>query len=131
MTDDLTPEAARDIDYALRKQRFACLFGASVAWCVAALLLVVRPIVVGLAVGVGGTAVFLAIWLIVSTALRKELRPFIDPSTGELSIPGGRRTLTAREALITLYWSKGEDGLLFGGLLVAALLLLGALLISH
>jgi hypothetical protein len=129
MTDDLTPERARDIDHALQKQRFACVFGACAAWCAAGVFLVARLVVAGVAIGVGGTAVLLANWLIVSTALRKELRPFIDPSTGELSIPGGRRRLSAREALTTLYWSKREDRVLFGGLLVAALLLLGGLLI--
>jgi hypothetical protein len=130
MTGDLTPDRAREIDYALQRQRFGCIFGACWAWIAAAIFYFIgESVVVAVIIGVGGSALLLAYWLTFSKALRMELARFIDPSTGELSIPGGCRRVGAREALFTLFWSDREDRVLFGGILVGLLLLFGGFLL--
>ena len=128
MTDSLTPERARDIDYGLQKLRFASLGGACAAWLFAAILFVVsNNAVAALIVGVGYSAGSLVTWMIVSKVLRRELAAFTDPATGELSIPGGRRVLKAREAFVLLYLSTRQERFLWVGLLAGILLLAGFL----
>jgi len=87
-------EQARQVDYHFRLLDRLFLVGAVTYWLVAAILIVMNvPLVVGLIFGVAGTAAFLGLRRYFGSIRRRRLGEFINPYTGELTVPGGPKPL--------------------------------------
>jgi hypothetical protein len=87
-------ERARDVDYQFRLLDRLFLVGAVVYWLVAAILIVMDvPVIIAVLFGVAGTLSFLALRRYFNTVRRRRLGEFINPYTGELTVPGGPKPL--------------------------------------
>jgi hypothetical protein len=83
-------EQARELDYQFRLLNRMFLVGCLAYWLVAAILLVthVSPIL-ALLFGALGTASFVALRRYFAGVRRRRLGPYLNPATGELTVPGG------------------------------------------
>ena len=87
-------ERARQVDYQFRLLGRLFLVGAVVYWLVAAILIVMDvPVIIAVLFGVVGTVSFLALRRFFNTVRRRRLGEFINPYTGELTVPGGPKPL--------------------------------------
>ena len=83
-------QQARDVDYQFRLLDRLFMVGAVVYWLVAAILLVMHvPLWLALLFGVGGTASFVGLRRYFWRIRRKRLSGYLNPVTGELTVPGG------------------------------------------
>jgi hypothetical protein len=87
-------ERARHVDYQFRLLDRLFLVGAVTYWLVAILLIVMDvPVIIAVLFGVAGTASFLGLRRYFGTVRRRRLGEFINPYTGELTVPGGPKPL--------------------------------------
>src|SRR5919204_3793921 len=83
-------ERARQVDYQFRLLDRLFMVGAVVYWLVAAILLGMHvPLWLALLFGVGGTASFVGLRRYFWRIRRKRLSGYLNPATGELTVPGG------------------------------------------
>jgi O-antigen/teichoic acid export membrane protein len=87
-------EQARQVDYQFRLLDRLFLVGAVTYWLVAAILIVMNvPLVIAILFGVVGTVAFLGLRRYFGGIRRRRLGEFINPYTGELTVPGGPKPL--------------------------------------
>jgi hypothetical protein len=94
--DDVADDAerARDVDYQFRLLDRLFLVGAVAYWLVAAIFIVMNvPLILALLFGAVGTGSFLWLRRYFGAVRRKRLGEFINPYTGELTVPGGPKRL--------------------------------------
>jgi hypothetical protein len=87
-------EQAREVDYAFRLLDRLFLVGMLAYWLVAAIIIVTNvSLVFGLLFGALGSASFIGLRRYFGTVRRRRLGEFINPYTGELTVPGGPKPL--------------------------------------
>jgi hypothetical protein len=87
-------ERARQVDYQFRLLDRLFLVGALTYWLVAAILIVMNvPLIIALVFGAVGTGSFLGLRRYFGGIRRRRLGEFINPYTGELTVPGGPKPL--------------------------------------
>jgi hypothetical protein len=87
-------EQARDVDYQFRLLDRLFLVGCLAYWLVAAILLVMHaPLWLALLFGAAGTGSFVGLRRYFGRIRRKRLGDYLNPVTGELTVPGGPKPL--------------------------------------
>jgi hypothetical protein len=89
-----TAEQAREVDYAFRLLDRLFLVGTLAYWLVAAIIIVTNvSLIFGLLFGALGTVSFLSLRRYFGNVRRRRLGEFINPYTGDLTVPGGPKPL--------------------------------------
>jgi hypothetical protein len=87
-------EQAREVDYQFRLLNRLFLVGMLAYWLVAAIIIVTNvSLIFGLLFGALGTASFVGLRRYFGGVRRRRLGEFINPYTGELTVPGGPKPL--------------------------------------
>jgi hypothetical protein len=87
-------EEARDVDYQFRLLDRLFLVGCLTYWLVAAILVITHvALILALLFGAVGTGSFVWLRRYFSGIRRRRLGPYLNPVTGELTVPGGPKPL--------------------------------------
>lgn len=127
-----TPDEAREIDYVLQKIRFSFISLGVICWLAAVGLYAIAKtgLLFSVLVATLAPAGLALVWTLGLRALRGSLSSFVDQSTRELRIPGGRKHLRVSEGLRAIFWDKRETKVITVGVWGSVALLAVYLLLA-